>query len=65
MLSQNVGTMDRIIRIVLGIILLGIAWQMMLWWAGVIGVVVLLTGVLRWCGLYSLFGISTCKMENK
>ena len=65
MLSQNVGTTDRMTRIVLGIVLLGIAWQMMLWWAGVIGVVVLLTGVLRWCGLYSLFGISTCKMENK
>lgn len=65
MLSQNVGTMDRIIRIVLGIILLGIAWQMMLWWVGVIGVVVLLTGAFRWCGLYSLLGISTCKIENK
>ncbi len=65
MLSQNVGTPDRMIRIVLGIVLLGTAWQMMLWWVGVIGVVVLLTGVLRWCGLYSLLGISTCKIENK
>lgn len=67
MFQKNVGTTDRVVRLVLGIALIGAGWQMMTWWMMVVGVVVLATGLIGWCGLYSLLGVSTCgcKVENK
>ncbi len=60
----NVGTIDRIIRALLGVILLiwGIAAS--LWWAIVVGIILLVTAGIRFCPLYRLFGISTCKPES-
>jgi len=63
MIKQNEGIMDRIIRIVVGIIaffvgytaLSGIAQTI----AYVISVVALITGVVGFCGLYAILGIST------
>ena len=58
-MSVNVGSLDRIIRIVAGLAL--IAWALMggpVWaW---IGVLPLATGLLRICPAYSLLGINTC-----
>ena len=69
---QNVGSLDRAIRIVLGIVLLAIAllppfaglsiiaglgaWK---WLLAAVGCVILLTGVVRTCPAYSLLGIKT------
>lgn len=57
----NVGTIDRVIRIVVGLAL--IAWA--LFFAGPIwaylGVLPLLTGLIRWCPAYSLISINTNK----
>jgi len=61
----NVGLVDRIVRIAVGIVLIAYAipvgfpqtgWN----WVGWIGVVPLLTAVFGICPAYSLFGISTC-----
>ncbi len=67
MLKTNEGKTDRIIRIVLGIILLGLAFfnltgaaQII---AGIVGVIALVTGAIGFCGLYKVLGIST--MEKK
>lgn len=60
----NVGGADRWIRIVLGVVLAVYGYTQMVWWLAAIGVVVLLTGVFRFCGLYTFFGISTCKTET-
>ena len=59
-MKVNVGSTDRLIRIIVGIaiILLGFLYEN--WW-GIIGVVVLLTGILKVCPAYMPFGISTCK----
>ena len=56
----NVGKNERIARIVAGalIIILGIAYGSM--W-GVIGLVPLATGLLRWCPAYDMMGINTAK----
>jgi predicted phage tail protein len=60
--AKNVGGADRIIRIVLGVVIIGAGvFYGSLW--GVLGLVVLATGVFRWCGLYTLLGVSTCKIE--
>ena len=62
---KNVGSLDRIVRIVLGILLLAYAipigfphtgWN----WVGWIGVIPLLTAFAGSCPLYSMIGVSTC-----
>jgi hypothetical protein len=61
-MTQNIGTVDRVLRAVVGIAL--ILWAVMgtgdMRWIGWIGVVPLATSLMGWCGAYSLFGISTC-----
>jgi len=61
-MTNNVGGADRAIRIVLGLALLGLFFLQTgnLHWIGLIGIVPLMTGILRWCPAYRLFGISTC-----
>ncbi len=59
-MKTNVGGADKVIRVVLGllIIVLGIVYKS--WW-GLVGVLVLATGLLNFCWLYLPFGISTRK----
>jgi hypothetical protein len=68
-MTQNVGSIDRIARVIVGILLIAYAipigfpqtgWN----WVGWIGVVPLLTGVFGTCLLYSLLGISTCPLKR-
>lgn len=63
-MKSNVGGMDRVLRIVLGLVLLGLtlAGQIGAW--GWIGIVPLATGALGWCPPYSLLGINTCKTRQ-
>jgi len=60
MLSKNEGSLDRGLRIVVGITLLALAatGQLGVW--AYVGVVPLVTGLLGWCPLYTLLGIHTC-----
>ena len=63
-MTANVGTIDRIIRIVAGVAL--IAWVAFFngpVWAW-IGVLPLATGLLRICPVYSLLGINTCGLKK-
>ncbi len=54
----NVGKTDRILRIVAGsvIVIAGVYFQN--WW-GALGLVPIMTGLLRWCPAYTPFGIVT------
>lgn len=60
-LQTNVGGVDRIVRIVLGLLLLSLVFfgPKTLW--GWVGIVPLLTGLAGTCPLYTLLGINTCK----
>ncbi len=61
-MKVNVGSTDRVIRIVLGVAI--IAWGYFNQnWLGAIGLVPLVTAFMRWCPAYLPFGISTCKTE--
>ncbi|AWD20635.1 YgaP family membrane protein [Fuscovulum blasticum] len=68
MLKNNVGGIDKILRIMLGAALL--LWFFVdngsgVWhYAKLIGIVPLLTGLLGTCPLYSIVGISTCPMNR-
>ncbi|SFF99115.1 Protein of unknown function [Novosphingobium sp. CF614] len=63
MFKVNVGGIDRLLRIVVGIVLLALVMVGPRTPWGFIGVVPLVTGLFRTCPLYSLLGISTCKLR--
>lgn len=61
-MNANVGTIDRTLRIVIGIALLSLLFLLEgnAKWFGLIGLVPLLTGTLRYCPLYAVLGLDTC-----
>lgn len=59
-MTVNVGTVDRTVRILAGILLIALAATGTIGVWGYIGVVPLLTGLMRTCPAYSIFGINTC-----
>jgi len=60
MFKTNVGTIDRAIRIILGLFLLALTMVGPETPWGMIGIIPLATGILRTCPLYSLVGLNTC-----
>ncbi|MDX1368679.1 DUF2892 domain-containing protein [Pseudomonas sp.] len=60
-MKTNVGTIDRSLRIAVGLILIGLSLSSTIGLWGWIGVVPLATGLFRMCPAYSLLGINTCK----
>lgn len=63
LLARNEGTIDRALRVILGLGLLFIAFTGRGAW-GYLGIVPLLTGALGSCPLYSVLGISTCPVKS-
>ncbi|MEY5097734.1 MAG: hypothetical protein RJA36_453 [Pseudomonadota bacterium] len=59
-MKQNVGGIDRIIRILVGVALISLAATGTVGWWGWLGVLPLATGLLGWCPPYALFGWNTC-----
>ncbi|HCN17232.1 MULTISPECIES: YgaP family membrane protein [Psychrobacter] len=59
-MKMNVGSTERLLRIIAGVVIIGLGLYFQSWW-GVIGLVPLLTGLFRFCPLYSMLGINTCK----
>ena len=57
----NVGGIDRILRIIVGLVLIALVFVGPQTPWGWIGVVPLLTGLIGWCPPYAVLGISTCK----
>lgn len=65
-MKANVGRLDRIVRIAIGIILLSLIVLLqgpVRWW-GLLGVIPLATASLSFCPLYSLLGISSCQARE-
>jgi len=63
MALRNEGTIDRVVRVTAGLVLLSLVFTgpQTLWaW---IGLEPLATGLIGWCPAYTLFGIRTCKAE--
>ena len=60
-MQVNVGTADKIIRVVIGIALLTYAYlgQGQARWIGLIGIVPILTAVISFCPLYAMLGVKT------
>ncbi len=69
-MSKNVGNVDRMIRLVIGIVLIAFATRIGFpetgWnWIGWIGAVPILTAAFGTCPLYSLIGLSTCATGHR
>ena len=64
MLKTNEGTIDRFLRVTLGIVLLALVFVGPKTPWGWLGIVPLATGLLGSCPVYSIFGISTCSMKS-
>ena len=70
-MTANVGSIDRVLRIVLGLVLITLPFvtNMAMFASGtatviavVVGVVLIATSAMRFCPLYRIFGIRTCKL---
>jgi hypothetical protein len=63
-MTKNIGDIERIIRIVGGLVLIALAATGTVGIWGWLGLVPLATGLMGWCPPYSLLGINTCKNKN-
>lgn len=64
-MKKNVGSVDKVIRVILGLVLLSMFFWVegSLKWVGLVGLVPLLTAFVSFCPLYTLFGINTNKSK--
>jgi hypothetical protein len=58
-MKMNVGSIDKILRIIAGIVLIALAYTGTLGVWAYIGVIPLVTGLVGWCPLYTLLGMNT------
>ncbi len=63
-MKPNVGSIDRTLRYVAGIAILGAGFYSKSWW-GLIGIVPILTATIRFCPAYVPLGMSTCAKDKK
>ncbi|QTF94504.1 DUF2892 domain-containing protein [Halomonas sp. BM-2019] len=63
-MKTNVGGADKIARIVIGALLIGLALTGVIGAWGWIGILPLATGLLNFCPAYGLLGINTCKLKK-
>ena len=64
-MRPNVGNTDRIIRAVLGVVLLSLLFVLdgNIRWVGLLGLVMLGTAAIRFCPVYPLIGLDTCEKK--
>ena len=62
-MKKNVGGIDKTIRIIIGLAVIGAGIYFQSWW-GAIGFLPLLTGLIGWCPPYALLGFNSCKVKS-
>jgi len=65
-MQQNVGSTDKVIRVVIGLVLLSLVFFVKgsIRWLGLIGLVPIFTAFVGWCPAYSLIGLSTSSKKH-
>lgn len=63
-MKSNVGGIDRILRISVGLALMALAATDTVGWWGWLGIVPLATGAIGWCPPYAVFGLTTCNRRS-
>jgi hypothetical protein len=64
-MARNVGSIDRILRIVAGLALIALAATGTIGAWGYVGIVPLLTAFVGYCPAYSLIGLNTCPLGDR
>lgn len=64
-MKKNVGGVDRVLRIVVGLVLVALAATGSIGVWGWLGLIVLATGVFSFCGAYTLLGLNTCSLQKE
>lgn len=63
-MKKNEGSVDRVLRVIVGLGILSLAFVGPQTPWGYIGIVPVLTGLLGWCPAYTLLGINTCAVKK-
>ncbi|MCB1823943.1 MAG: DUF2892 domain-containing protein [Candidatus Competibacteraceae bacterium] len=63
-MAKNIGSADKIARLVVGALLIVLALTKTIGLWGWIGVVPIVTALMNWCPAYTLLGIKTCPTDN-
>ncbi|QLH38924.1 MAG: DUF2892 domain-containing protein [Defluviicoccus sp.] len=64
-MCKNLGTLDRVLRIVIGIVLIALVFVGPQTPWGWIGIIPLATALIGWCPLYRLVGLRTCSVPKQ
>lgn len=64
-MKKNMGSIDRGLRIVVGVVLVVLALLGTIGWWGWLGIIPIVTGALGNCPVYSVIGVSTCGNKNR
>lgn len=64
-MGRNIGTVDRVLRIVVGIVLIALVFVGPQTPWGWIGVIPLATALVGWCPAYRLLGVKTCAADQR
>ncbi|WP_414040607.1 DUF2892 domain-containing protein [Acidithiobacillus sp. M4-SHS-6] len=68
MMPVNEGKLDRLIRVILGLVIIVVLAVFLpgasKWWA-LLGLIPLITGITGFCALYTLLGIRTCPVKKQ
>lgn len=63
-MKANVGTIDRVLRAILGLVLIVLAANGTVGWWGWLGVIPLATSAFSFCPAYTLIGVNTCPLKK-
>lgn len=65
-MANNVGTIDKVVRVVIGIVLLSLLFFLNgnIRFIGLIGIIPIAVAIFGYCPFYTLFGINTCPMKK-
>jgi len=64
-LKKNIGTPDRLIRLTIGLLLLGYAFWKMSWVVLIFALFALFESFMSWCIVYQLLGKNSCPLKKK
>jgi len=60
-MEKNIGTVDKVVRIILAVVFAYLGYTSNYLWY-ILAVILLVTALIGYCGLYKLIGVNTCKM---
>jgi phage shock protein PspC (stress-responsive transcriptional regulator) len=63
-MKTNVGNLDKYIRIVAGLVVAGLGFYFSIWPLYLVAAALIVTAFTGFCGLYAVFGLSTCPRKK-